>query len=190
MRIPILIIILILFLTGSATMAQKITVPEKPVPDSVLEKRHSPTKATLMSMCLPGLGQIYNKKYWKVPIIYAGIGVFTYLIVFNTNYYLEYKSAYIEAFHGDSTGSYGDIVRKLSLDQILSSREYYRRNLEITIIFTAIWYVLNIVDAAVDAHLFTFDIKNDLSLRIEPVLIPPAAQYRNYSSGVRLCLKF
>ena len=68
--------------------------------------------------------------------------------------------------------------------------EYYRRNLEITIIFTAIWYILNIVDAAVDAHLFTFDIKNDLSLRIEPALIPPAGQYRNYSSGVKLCLKF
>lgn len=184
------IIILILFSMGSAAMAQKIATPGKPVPDSVLEKQHSPTKATLMSMCLPGLGQIYNKKYWKVPIIYAGIGVFTYLIVFNTNYYLEYKSAYIEAFRHDSTGSYADIVKKYPLESILSAREYYRRNLEITIIFTAIWYVLNIVDAAVDAHLFTFDIKNDLSLKVDPVLIPPAAQNRNYSTGVRLCLKF
>jgi hypothetical protein len=184
------IFILILFFLGSAAMAQKKPSQDKPVPDSVLEKRHSPTKATLMSMCLPGLGQIYNKKYWKVPIIYAGIGVFTYLIVFNTNYYLTYKSAYIESFNGDSTGNYSDIVKKLSLDQILSAREYYRRNLEITIIFTTIWYILNIVDAAVDANLFTYDIKNDLSLKIEPVLIPPAAQYRNYTSGVRLCLKF
>ncbi len=183
------IIILIPFLFGMATMAQK-TTPKPPVPDSILEKQHSPTKATIMSMCLPGLGQIYNKKYWKVPIIYAGFGVFSYLIVFNTNYYLTYKSAYIESFNGDSTGNYSDIVRKYSKESILSAREYYRRNLEITIIFTAIWYILNIVDAAVDAHLFTFDIKNDLSLRIEPVLIPPAAQYRNYSSGVKLCLKF
>jgi len=183
------IIILILFLLGSTAMAQK-TTPNQPVPDSILEKQHSPTKATIMSLCLPGLGQIYNKKYWKVPIIYAGLGVFTYLIVFNTNYYLTFKSAYIESLNGDSTGNYSDIVRKYSKESILSTMEYYRRNLEITIIFTAIWYILNIVDAAVDAHLFTFDIKNDLSLRIEPALIPPAGQYRNYSSGVKLCLKF
>jgi len=183
------IIIMILFLLGTIAMAQKTTL-NQPVPDSILEKQHSPTKATIMSLCLPGLGQIYNKKYWKVPVIYAGIGIFTYLIVFNTDYYLTYKSAYIESFNGDSTGNYSDIVKKYPKESILSAREYYRRNLEITIIFTAIWYILNIVDAAVDAHLFTFDIKNDLSLRIEPALIPPAAQYRNYSSGVKLCLKF
>jgi len=183
------IIILILFLIGSTAMAQKTTL-NQPIPDSILEKQHSPAKATLMSLCLPGLGQIYNKKYWKVPVIYAGIGVLSYSIVFYTNYYLTYKSAYIEKFNGDSTGNYSDIVRKLTKEEILSYREYYRRNLEITIIFTAIWYILNIVDAAVDAHLFTYDIKKDLSLRIEPTLIPPAAQYRNYSSGIKLCLKF
>ena len=183
------IIILILFFLGSTAMAQKST-PKQPVPDSVLEKRHSPTKATIMSACLPGLGQIYNKKYWKVPIIYAGFGVLSYLIVFNTNYYLTYKSAYIESYNGDSAGNYSDIVKKYPLESISSAREYYRRNLEITIIFTAILYALNIVDAAVDAHLFTYDIKNDLSFRIEPTLIPPVAQVRNYSSGIKLCLKF
>jgi hypothetical protein len=170
-------------------MAQKTTL-NQPVPDSILEKQHSPTKATIMSMCLPGLGQIYNKKYWKLPIIYAGFGVFTYLIVFNTDYYLTYKSAYIESYHGVTNGNYSDIVKKYPKESILSAREYYRRNLEITIILTAVFYVLNIVDAAVDAHLYTYDIKKDLSLRIEPALIPPAAQYRNYSSGIKLCLKF
>ena len=183
------IIIMILFLLGTIAMAQKTTL-NQPIPDSILEKQHSPAKATLMSLCLPGLGQIYNKKYWKVPVIYAGIGVLSYSIVFYTNYYLTYKSAYIEKFNGDSTGNYSDIVKKYPIESILSAREYYRRNLEITIIFTAIWYILNIVDAAVDAHLFTYDIKKDLSLRIEPALIPPAAQYRNYSSGIKLCLKF
>jgi Family of unknown function (DUF5683) len=184
------ILILIVFLLGSTAMAQKKTTLNQPVPDSVLEKQHSPTKATIMSMCLPGLGQIYNKKYWKVPIIYAGFGVFTYLIIFNTDYYLTYKSAYIESFNGDSTGNYSNIVKNMSKEGILSYREFYRRNLEITIIFTTIWYILNIVDAAVDANLFTYDIKKDLSLRIEPALIPPAAQYRNYLSGVKICLKF
>jgi hypothetical protein len=139
---------------------------------------------------IPGLGQIYNKKYWKLPIIYAGFGVLSYLIVFNTNYYLTYKSAYIESYNKDSAGNYSDIVKKYPQESILSAREYYRRNLEITIIFTAVLYALNIVDAVVDAHLFTYDIKKDLSFRIEPALIPPAAQVRNYSSGIKLCLKF
>jgi len=183
------IIIMILFILGSAASAQTNTL-KQPVPDSLLEKQHSPTKATIMSMCLPGLGQIYNKKYWKVPIIYAGFGVLAYLIVFNTNYYLTYKCAYIESYNGDSAGNYSEIVKKYSQSGILSAREYYRRNLEITIIFTAVLYALNIVDAAVDAHLFTYDIKKDLSFHIEPALIPPAAQYRYYSSGIRLCLKF
>jgi len=143
-----------------------------------------------MSACLPGLGQIYNKKYWKVPIIYAGIGVFTYLIVFNTDHYLTYKSAYIESVNNDSTGNYSEIVKKYTLDNIASAREYYRRNLEITIIFTALWYILNILDATVDAHLFSYDINKDLSLRVEPALIPSYTRTRNFSSGVRLCLKF
>lgn len=143
-----------------------------------------------MSLCLPGLGQIYNKKYWKVPIIYAGFGLLTYLIVFNTNYYLTYKCAYIESFNGDSSGNYSDIVRKYPQESILSAREYYRRNLELSIIFTAVLYVLNITDAAVDAHMFTYDINKDISFNVDPTLIPPSPQVRGYSSGVKLCFNF
>jgi len=183
------ILILALFLPGPVTMAQKIEAKQV-VPDSVLEKEHSPTKATIMSLCLPGLGQVYNKKYWKVPIIYAGFGLLAYLIVFNTNYYLTYKCAYIESFNGDSAGNYSSIVKMYPQSSILSAREYYRRNLEICIIFSAVLYVLNIADAAVDAHLFTYDIKKDLSFDVEPVLIPPAPESRSYSSGFRLCLNF
>jgi hypothetical protein len=183
------LVVLILLFTGLCAYPQKKPTPQA-VPDSVMEKMHSPTKATLMSTFLPGLGQIYNKKYWKVPIIYAGFGVMTYLIVFNTNYYLTYKCAYIEASNGDSAGNYSDIVKKYTKDGILSSREYYRRNLEITIIFTAIWYALNILDATVDAHLFTYNINKDISLHVEPTLIRSSMLSRDFSSGVRLCLKF
>lgn len=185
----IFILILGLFLPGFTVIAQKIT-SNQPVPDSILEKQHSPAKATIMSLCLPGLGQIYNKKYWKVPIIYAGFGVLAYLIVFNTNYYLTFKAAYIESYNKDSAGNYSDIVKKYPLASILDAREYYRRNLELSIIFSAVLYALNIIDAAVDAHLFTYDIKKDLSFRVEPALIPPAALYKTYSSGIKFCLKF
>lgn len=180
---------MILLLSGLTPMAQNPIV-KQPVPDSVLEKQHSPSKATIMSACLPGLGQIYNKKYWKVPIIYAGFGVLAYLIVFNANYYITYKSAYIESFNGDTAGNYSDIVKKYPLSSILSAREYYRRNLEISIIFSVVLYALNVIDAAVDAHLFTYDIKKDMSFRVEPTLIPPAPQSRSYSSGLRLSFNF
>ena len=162
---------------------------EKPLPDSVMEKKHSPTKATIMSLCLPGLGQVYNKKYWKVPIIYAGFGILTYFIVFNADEYITYKCAYIEKSYGDTAGNYAYLVNKYTAENLLSAREYFRRNLEISILFTAVLYALNIIDAAVDAHLFSYNISKDLSLRIEPVILNPLPD-NNYTSGIRLCLKF
>jgi len=164
--------ILVLFLSLSTFFQKPVysqvkdTVPE--LPDSIREKEHSPTKATLMSTFLPGLGQIYNKKYWKVPIIYVGFGVMTYFIIFNTNLYIDYKCAYIESSYGNMNGSYSDLVNKYTKDELLSAREYYRRNLEISCLITALWYVLNIVDAAVDAHLYTYKITDKLSLKLEP----------------------
>ncbi|MCX6268272.1 MAG: DUF5683 domain-containing protein [Bacteroidetes bacterium] len=117
------------------------------LPDSIREKEHSPTKATLMSVCLPGLGQVYNKKYWKIPVIYAGFGLMTYFIYTNADQYLNYKCAYIESYQGTMDGSYSDLVQKYSTADLLSAREYYRRNLEISILLTVVWYALNILDA-------------------------------------------
>jgi len=159
------------------------------VPDSILEKQHSPVKAAVMSICLPGLGQVYNKKYWKVPIIYAGLGVMTYFIVSNAQQYSKYKNAYIESANNDSTGKYQDLVNKYSEQELLNAREYYRRNLEISCIITGVWYILNIVDAAVDAHLFTYNISKDLSLKVDPVIMGPVMS-RNFTSGIRFCLRF
>jgi hypothetical protein len=159
------------------------------VPDSILEKQHSPVKAALMSIFLPGLGQVYNKKYWKVPIIYAGLGVMTYFIVFNAQEYSTYKNAYIESVNNDSTGQYQDLVKKYTPQDLLNAREYYRRNLEISCIVTGVWYILNIVDAAVDAHLFTYNISKDISLKIDPVFLGPVMS-RKFTSGIRFSLRF
>jgi hypothetical protein len=159
------------------------------IPDSIMEKKHSPRKATIMSALLPGLGQIYNKKYWKVPVIYVGFGVMTYFIVTNANEYINYKCAYIEKSYGDTAGSYSNLVNKYSAANLLSAREYYRRNLEISILLTTVWYIINIVDASVDAHLFTYNISKDLSLKVEPTLLPPFYG-KNYSSGIKLSLHF
>jgi len=159
------------------------------VPDSILEKEHSPTKATLMSAFVPGLGQIYNKKYWKVPIIYAGFGVLTYFIVFNTDLYIDFKCAYIESSYGNMNGSYSDLVNRYTKDELLSGREYYRRNLEISCLITALWYALNIVDAAVDAHLYTYNITDKLSLKVEPAF--QSIGFRNQTSaGLKIKFNF
>jgi hypothetical protein len=159
------------------------------IPDSILEKQHSPTKATLMSLCLPGLGQVYNKKYWKVPIVYAGLGVFTYFIITNADSYITYKCAYIESVNGNKNGNYAALVQKYTSDELLSAREYYRRNLEISCIFTALWYALQVLDATVDAHLYTFNISDKLSLRLQPSIQPIGYSYGG-SAGFKLSLKF
>jgi len=170
------------------TAAQKSTF-KTILPDSLFEKQHSPTKAAIMSACLPGLGQIYNKKYWKVPIVYAGLGVLGYFIVSNSQEYSKYKGAYIASVNNDTIGAYQDLVKKYTAEDLLGAREYYRRNLEISCLLTGLWYILNIVDAAVDAHLFTYNISKDLSLKVDPVLMDPGIS-RNVTSGIRLSLRF
>ncbi len=159
------------------------------LPDSILEKQHSPTKATIMSACLPGLGQIYNKKIWKVPIIYAGLGIMGYFIYFNADEYLNYKCAYIESSYGNIHGSYSELVQKYSKEDLLSAQEYYRRNLEISCIITAVWYALNILDASVDAHLYTYNISDKLSLRVEPAWQPTGFTFKP-ATGLRISLHF
>ena len=160
---------------------------KKVIADSVVEKLHSAKKATIMSAVLPGLGQVYNKKYWKVPIIYAGIGVFTYFIVFNANNYNRFRSAYIVSVNKD-TANYSDLTQKYTSDELLSARDYYRRNLEMTCLLTTLWYILNILDATVDAHLFTYNISKELSMKVEPVFNPIYGS--RVSSGVKLSFKF
>ena len=168
--------------------AQTGSIPAE-TPDSIREKEHSPTKATIMSACLPGLGQIYNHKAWKVPIIYAGFGVMAYLIYFNTNYYLDYRCAYIESVNGDKNGNYAYLVNRYSADELFSAREYYRRNLELTCLVSALWYILNILDAVVDAHLYSYNISKTLSMKVEPSVFIPVAS-GNIGGGVKLSLHF
>jgi len=176
-----------LFFHGNLVAQTDTTFVE--LPDSIREKEHSPTKATIMSACLPGLGQVYNRKYWKVPVIYAGFGVMTYFIYTNADEYINYKCAYIESSQGTMNGSYAYLVQKYSASELLSAREYYRRNLEISILLTAVWYALNILDATVDAHLFTFNISSNLTMKVEPALMPSGYSYKP-AGGLRLSLHF
>lgn len=142
---------------------------------------HSPKKASIYSAILPGLGQAYNKKYWKIPIIYAGFGTLGYFIGWNNNFYQTYKQAYIDLTDGDeSTNSHLDLDASKYYDLnnptdynnfktgLSKQQEYFRRNRDLLIISTLGFYGLNIIDASVDAHFFDFDITDDLSFNWQP----------------------
>ena len=156
-------------LSPALSKAQSSNTPQ----DTVSKvKKHYPKLATLLSTVVPGAGKAYNKKYWKIPIIYVGLGTLGYLANRNNTRYKNFRTAYSEsnafnkAFNKDTAiALYGTDFNLNGLDYY---KNYYRRYRDLYVIFTAGLYLLNIVDANVDAHLFDFDISDDISLRITP----------------------
>ena len=150
------------------------------------EKIHSPQKATLYSAVLPGLGQAYNKKFWKVPVVYAALGGVVYGLSFNQKYYVRYKNAYRDFIIRDPANKSYEIIVKKSMKSSLTVEEvetvhatwfqntlknrrtYYKRNRDLSIIGLAAIYVLNMIDASVDAHFFNYDVSDDLAIKILP----------------------
>ena len=132
-----------------------------------VKSNKSAHKASLFSAVIPGSGQVYNKKYWKVPIIYTSLATSIYFIQNNQKKLNKYQDAYILRSNG-GIDEYTDIY---SNSQLLTIVDYYERNRDVSYIITAAIYLLNIVDASVDAHLFDFDISEDLSLKASPQII-------------------
>jgi len=160
--------------------------------DTSLVKVHSAKKASIYSAVLPGLGQAYNKKYWKMPIIYVGFGVFAYMISTNSKEFKQFKEAYLWKVGNDSIPPPDNdyIYEYETADQLKRGMEYYLRNLELSWLLAGVWYLLNIVDATVDAHLMDYDINEDLSLRIDPGLINNKIYINQPVAGVTLTLNF
>jgi hypothetical protein len=150
--------------------------------------KHSPKKAAIMSAALPGLGQVYNKKYWKVPIIYAGFGVLTYYIIDNNKGYIEFRDAYRARVDDDPTND--AIKTQYTTDNLRVIKNLYWKNRDLMIILTATLYALNILDATVDAHFFTYDISDDLSFRISPVVEPSMGFGHSSTSAISFSLNF
>jgi hypothetical protein len=153
-----------------------------PVTDT-LPPAHSPQKATLMSTLLPGLGQIYNKKYWKVPVIYATFAVVGYFIAYNNKYYLYFKGAYAYKIIEDANiaGNHPvpqpDFAHKypelsyLPQESLKSGMDTYRRWRDLNGLGFIAFYALQVIDADVDAHFFNYDISRDLSIKIRPGIV-------------------
>ncbi len=169
----IIVLGVLLCFTTMAAQAQYIKNGRQ-IPDSVYLEKHSAHKATFMSALLPGLGQVYNQKYWKVPIIYAGYVGLIYYADYNNFVYNKYKDGYdikvkIEIGELPSTD---DPFPYASKQTLLQYKDTWRRYRDLCFIGMGFLYVAQIIDAGVDAHMFDYNITDDLSMRIEPALLP------------------
>ena len=177
----IFILLILFFTTGFSGLSQdtiRVTAQDTiPVPKTA--KVHSPRKATIYSAVLPGLGQIYNRKYWKVPFVYGGFATLGYFIDYNNGVYIKYRQAYSDILDDDpNSNSFLELPGAMRYiesgntdqltDQLRKFKDSWRRNRDLVVILTAAFYVVNIIDASVDAHFFNFDISDDLTINWAP----------------------
>ena len=146
-----------------------------------------PGRAARLSLLLPGLGQIYNRRYWKVPLVYGAIGAVGYFALNNHQQYLDYKSAYQNRTDNDPATT--DLqFPTLSDENVRLTRDNFRRNRDFNIILMTIFYALNSVEAYVDAHLRGFTVSDNLSLKVLP-----AAEYsvmNGFQTGIKFSFQF
>ena len=147
-----------------------------------------PTKAVWYSALMPGAGQIYNRKYWKLPILVGGFMGLAYGISFNNRYFTDYSNAYRDAYSDDPNAnsyinflpySYRDNKEWIEKNKewirssLKSKKDYYRRNRDLCVVGMLAVYGLAMIDAYVDAQLYTFDISPDVSMRLSPAVLEP-----------------
>lgn len=145
--------------------------------DSASKKKHDPHKATMHSLILPGWGQAYNRKYWKIPIVYGALGVTGVIFNFNRVQYNHVKFAYFALINKDSA-KYTQISDPALRRFVYAGDAYslqlyrneYRKNVDYSVLFFLFFWALNVVDATVDGHLKDFDVSNDLSMKIKPAI--------------------
>ena len=187
-------IIFCALLLGNSAFAQNI--------DSA---RHSPTRATIYSAALPGLGQAYNRNYWKIPVIYAGFGGLSYGVFFYQRQFKEFRRVYND--YSKELKEYQDAQntdipkpekpnenllvfgkKGYTPESVRAGRDHYRRYRDMFVIGVGAWYLLNVLDAYVYANLFDFDVSDNLSFRINPTVIPTANA--RLSPGLNISFSF
>jgi hypothetical protein len=168
----------------------------------------SPLKATMLAATFPGAGQIYTRRYWKVPIVYAGFGGLGYAVSYNSKWYNTYSKAYNDfTDQSPETASYADLIIGIDRevydpslnsdhfdsgrsqyikDQLLNKVDYFRRYRDLSLIGIGAWYLLSILDANVDASLFDYDVSDNINLSVAPFQFP---LYNYAAVGVSLTFK-
>jgi len=154
--------------------------------DSVINK-YNPTGATIRSAIIPGWGQFYNKKYWKIPIVYAALGITAGVFFYNIKTYKLLRQAVIYRLDGipSNDSLIAPDLRALSTSSLQSYRNEFRQNVDYSVLVFFLFWGLNVVDATVDAHLKTFDVSPDIGMKIQPNL-----NYLSGSPGVSLVFFF
>lgn len=229
MRNGILIFLIILFAIPFGGQAQEIIFEESDTvavfaPDSTVQAvimaadslatpilqvkaafKPDPNRALIYSI-IPGMGQIYNRKYWKLPIVYGALMGCTYAITWNNKNFKDYKQAYFDILSSDpmKNDSWQDFLPSGLTDEELKAyttntdfinnklkrqKDYFRRYRDMSILITIGVYALSVIDAYVDAQLFDFDISPDLSMRLEPVYTPRTS-YSSHTFGLNCNIKF
>ncbi|MDP4224037.1 MAG: DUF5683 domain-containing protein [Bacteroidota bacterium] len=187
----IIILILIVLCPVEDILAQDtINIPKK----VKLRPKKDPLRATMLAVAFPGLGQIYNRKYWKIPLVYAGFGGLAYSVSFNTSHYNQMMKAYqdftdkipetnsyIPLIKWADPSTYDPVLYPQSYnpsnaswveDNLLKSVDYYKKYRDLSYIGIAAWYLITVLDANVDASLSNFDVTKNLNLAISPFIMP------------------
>lgn len=175
----------------SITVSKEVKIV---IEDTLMQKKEAydplaPTRAAFYSAALPGLGQAYNKKYWKIPVIYAGIAAGVYFYIQSDNDYDRFRDAYkrrLAGFTDDEFFGTG-ITAAISNDRLIDAQRSAQRNKDVSVIVSLVFYLLNIVDANVDAHLRQFDVSEDLS--IIPRLNKTNFSQTNYGLSFKYTIK-
>ncbi|MAP53374.1 MAG: hypothetical protein CL605_00585 [Altibacter sp.] len=163
---------------------EKVLIVEDPGTSKEAYNPLAPSKAAFYSAVLPGLGQAYNKKYWKIPIIYAGIATGVYFYIDNDNDYDRFRDAYKRRLAGFTD----DEFQGISTDRLIDAQRTAQKNKDVSIIVALAFYLVNIVDANVDAHLKQFNVSDDLSL--EPSFeLNRIDSHPNYGLSLKFQLK-
>ena len=197
-----------------AQQAESALNAEKPLKKLKIKKKRDwstwkpdPKRALWLALVLPGAGQIYNRKYWKLPIIYGGFIGCAYAMRWNNQMYLDYSQAYLDIMDNDpNTASYtqflhlGNQINSSNIERykevFRSRRDRYRRWRDLSFFVMLGVYALSVIDAYVDASLSTFDISDDLSLQVQPAIInnkmtvSPNSPLSNNAIGIRSALNF
>ena len=169
------IAIFFLFLGKPFVFAQDKTTPQKAVKDSLKSINIdplTPAKAAFYSAALPGLGQAYNKKYWKIPLVYGAIGTSLYFYIDSNKKYHQYRDAYKRRLEGYND----DKFNYLDTNRLITAQKFYQRNRDLSALFVVGFYALNIIDANVDAALIQFNVNENLS--VNPIIYPDVVTFK------------
>lgn len=175
--------IVFFFLVSYSIFGQTKIEEDLIVSDTIIKDKINPlapAKAAFYSAIVPGLGQAYNKKYWKIPLVYGALGSSIYFYIWNNKRYQQFRTEYKSRLAGNPDGAE---LAYLDDARLISGQKFYQKNRDLSMLVTVAFYILNIVDANIDAHLMQFNVNDKLSLK-------PSLQRDDLTTKQNLALSF